>query len=66
MNYADLFRVTLPETALEIASLAGAGGGSRFSAQGSVADARDVGRAAGGGWMRCSVDHAPVAGVWWP
>jgi hypothetical protein len=34
MNYADLFRVTLPETALEVAALRGADRRPRLPAQG--------------------------------
>jgi NADH-quinone oxidoreductase subunit N len=52
MNYADLFRVTLPETALEVAALLVLDCGPWVFAQGCAEDARGCGGVAGGGWVR--------------
>ena len=52
MNYAELFRLTLPETALEVAALASSGCRSGPAAQVCIACARGGGCDARRDWMR--------------
>ncbi len=64
MNYADLFRVTLPETALEIAALLVLVVDLGFLRKAALQTRVTVGGAAGRGRMRSGAADDAASGVW--